>query len=237
MCGRFTLTLPDGRALAAQLGAVLGDDVLALYRPRYNIAPGTQHPVLIQRGGRLELTMATWGFVPRWQRGKPKVRPINARSETARASKMFAGAAESRRCLVPADGFFEWTGPKNAKKPLWFHAPGPKPLLLFAGLEESYHLTEDQKERTFTILTTPANELVRPVHDRMPAVLTVEEADRWFYGDDPWDLLRPTPSGALTRTEVSTRVNSVANDDPSCLLPPGHEGAASLDDLPLFARR
>src|SRR5262249_18104823 len=119
-------------------------------------------------------------------------------------------AFAERRCLIPADGFYEWLGKKGHRQPGWFHAP-PGQLLTFAGLYD--------RDGNFVIITTEANHHVAPVHDRMPAIIRPDDRDAWLAAADP-KLVRPAPDGYLTKTLVSARVNSVANDDPGCLAPP-----------------
>jgi putative SOS response-associated peptidase YedK len=229
MCGRFTLTRKDFRQLAAELGADFDEVVASLYRPRYNIAPTDQHWVLRMKQEQRQLLPAKWGLVNSWALDmKGAARYINAKSETAPSSRAFRDAFESRRCAIPADGFFEWTGAKEARRPYWYHAPD-NGLLLFAGLYESWHDTRtDEWTRTFTILTTDANDIVAPVHDRMPVILPPDRVDEWIFRPAkgaPIDtkarreLRRPAPSGVLVATEVSRRANSVANDDPGVLAP------------------
>jgi putative SOS response-associated peptidase YedK len=148
---------------------------------------------------------------------------INARSETLAKSASFRDAFQKRRCLVPADGYFEWVKSNGARQPVWFHRPDGG-LILFAGLYESWQPRPDEWQRTFTIITTAPNELSRPVHDRMPAILDEAAADQWL---DPRtedtqllaSLLAPAPESLLVLTPVSQRVNSVKNDDPACLEP------------------
>jgi putative SOS response-associated peptidase YedK len=200
------------------------DPVRASYRPRYNVAPTDRHIILRPKaveGAHREcaggisppvLTMARWGFPREAKRGAPH---INARSETAPFRNTFRDAFVNRRCAVPADGFFEWEKPSG--RPIWFHRPDGK-LLLFAGLYEEGRGADGGAERRFVVLTTPANALVSPVHDRMPAILSREEAAAWL--DAPvQSLLRPAPADLLIATPVSRRVGSVKNDDPDCLRP------------------
>jgi putative SOS response-associated peptidase YedK len=232
MCGRFTLTVVDARTLATALGATMGTDIAASYRPRYNVAPSDLHPIL--RAPR-ELVVARWGLVNHWQSGvRPARSPINARSETAHSSRAFRSAFERRRCVVPADGFFEWTGPKSARRPIWFHRRDGG-LLHLAGLYESWSPPGAARERTFAVLTTAANDVVAKVHDRMPVILPADQIDRWLDDERPgrevMDLLGPAPSDALVAREVSSRVSAVKNDDPACL-EPAHE-----EMLPIFGAR
>jgi putative SOS response-associated peptidase YedK len=161
-----------------------------------------------------------------WARdAKRAAQQINARAETVARMPAFREALKSRRCVVPADGFFEWVGARDARRPLWFHRPDGG-LLLFAGLYESWQPSPDAWQRTFTIMTTSSNSLMAPVHDRMPVVLTGEDVDEWLHPrqEDVRELqrlLRPPPDDLLLATPVSPRVNSVKNDDPECLVPQG----------------
>ncbi len=236
MCGRFTLTRKDFRELAAQLGAEVAPGDAARYRPRYNVAPTDEHWILRTKQEQRQLLPASWGLVNSWAaNAKGASRQINARAETALQRAAFRDAFVHRRCVVPADGFFEWRGGKGSRRPLWFHHPHGD-LLLFAGLYESWRDPEsDAWRRTFTILTTAANEAVAPVHDRMPVILPPDRADDWLFvpaadaaghAETLGTLLRPAAAEALIATEVSPRVNSVANDDPACLEPAGGEPPA-----------
>ncbi len=222
MCGRFTLSRQDAGQLALELGVEPG--ALLDYRPRYNIAPTDQHWVLRMKYEDRELLPATWGLVNSWARdAKRAAQQINARAETLTTKPAFREAFAQRRCVVPADGFFEWTGPKTARQPLWFHRP-ESGLLLFAGLYEYWQPEPRLWQRTFTIVTTEANRVVGAVHDRMPVILPEDLVDGWL---DPRKedteklrgLLVPARDDLLVATPVSPRANSVKNDDPSVLEP------------------
>ncbi|HEY8171849.1 MAG TPA: SOS response-associated peptidase [Dehalococcoidia bacterium] len=229
MCGRFTLTRKSFRELATELDAFYDEEFTELYRPRFNVAPTDPHWIVRTKQERRELLPAKWGLVNSWSKSaKGAFKQINARSESALTRPAFREAFEKRRCVVPADGFFEWKGAKEARRPIWFHAPDAG-LLLFAGLYETWHdpLVGD-RQRTFTILTTSANNVVAPVHDRMPVILPAERVDDWLhiptrnavvYANDLRTLLAPADERTLVATEVSRRVNSVANDDEACLAP------------------
>lgn len=221
MCARFTLTLPDYAALARALGVEIAGAALDLYQPRYNAAPAGVHLVLRENEGKRELLPARWGLVPRWAKDASiGAKMINGRAETAREKPAFRDAFAKRRCVVPADGFYEWKGAKGARKPFWFHPPEGG-LLYMAGLYELWKNPQTgQQERTFTVLTTPANEVVREVHDRMPALLDNGELDAWLgaaAGAEVDALLHPAAKGKLMARRVSTRVNSVTVDDPSLI--------------------
>lgn len=243
MCGRFTLTRRKLEELAASLDAEVRPDDVPLYRPRYNIAPTDQHWILRTKREQRQLLAANWGLVNSWQTdAKGAFKQINARSESVSARLAFRDAYVHRRCAVPADGFFEWVGTKEARRPIWFHAPHDD-VLLFAGLYESWHDPKtDARARTFTILTTDANEIVAPVHDRMPVILPPERIDEWLYvpprepEQDSYakilrDVLVSAAANVLVATEVSQRVNSVKNDDAACLAPANGREAAQAPRL------
>lgn len=223
------MTRTDFDEVADELGAVWRPEDRRLYRPRYNIAPTDQHWIVRTKLEQRQILPAKWGLVNSWAPdAKGAARQINARSETAPTARAFRDAFTSRRCVVPADGFFEWSGPKEARQPVWFHAPDGG-LILFAGLYESWRNPSDGEwMRSFTILTTDANTTVAPVHDRMPVIMPRERLDEWLfvppdekqrpkYARDLRRLLAPAPDDALVPTEVSTRANSVKNDDPGVL--------------------
>ncbi len=208
VCGRFTLTRPDLDELVEEFGAEVDAEISRLYRPRWNIAPTNTHIVLKLEDGAKRLVSARFGF------DAPGARfVINARSETAATLRTFRNAFALQRCIVPADGFYEWQGGRGDRRPMWFHAPGGG-LLLFAGLS-----FEHQGERSFVILTTAANDLLRRVHDRMPALLSRGAAEAWLARPDE-ALLIPAPEGTLVSREVSEQVNDVANDRPELLEAP-----------------
>ena len=243
MCGRFTLTRKDFRALAAELEATFDDSVESLYRARYNIAPTDEHWIVREKQEQRQILPAKFGLVNSWAKdAKGAARQINARSETALSRPAFREAFEKRRCAVPADGFFEWAGAKEARRPFWYHAPDGG-LILFAGLYESWRDPKTQDWlRSFTILTTAANAVVEPVHDRMPVILQRERLDDWLhvpsrnaedYAEGLRKLLVPAAGDVLAATEVSRRVNSVANDDAACL-EPANDGQLAAEPPRLF---
>ncbi|WP_437876096.1 SOS response-associated peptidase [Sorangium sp. So ce513] len=246
MCARFTLAVPDFATLVAMLEASLGaggeparaieadPKAAARYRPRYNIAPSTVHPVLRAQDGHRALVPATWGFLSRFARGGAGPTLLaNARADGARTKPTFREAFAARRCVVPADGFYEWTGPKGARRPTWFHPAGGG-LLRMAGLcQPAKDPDSGEVDLRFTILTTEASADVAPVHDRMPVLLDPGEVDLWLGVAGGADaeraeaLLRPAPAGTLAARPVSPRVNSVAHDDPALLEELAAEAAAS----------
>ena len=220
MCGRFTITRRDGNMLAAELG--VDADSFVDYRPRYNVAPTQMHYVVRVKFENREVLPARWGLVNTWAKdASGAAKNINARAETVESRRAFREAFIKRRCVVPADGFFEWTGPKTARQPTWFHREDNQ-LLLFAGLYESWRPKPNQWETTFTILTTDANALTRQYHDRMPVILADRDADDWMdpRAPDPLalkKLLVPAPADLLIATPVSPDVNDVDNDSPDLL--------------------
>jgi putative SOS response-associated peptidase YedK len=219
MCGRYTLTVSAG-----VLGDVFEADVHVEHVPRYNIAPTQTVPVIrLDADGRRRIDGLRWGLVPHWA-DDPSIgnRMINARSETAADKPAFRAAIRRRRCLVPADGFFEWQRIEDRKQPYHFRrADGG--VFGLAGLWERWQPTPDEPPLdTYTILTTAANAEVAPIHDRMPVILDPETWDRWLARDEiPRDrlsgMLQPCARGRLEAVAVSTRVNSPRHDDPEVL--------------------
>lgn len=221
MCGRITLAVPTYRDLAAILGAYADSAAFEHYRPRFNIAPMSAHMVLRVKEGRREIVPARWGLIPRWSKDAGiAAHTINARSETAAQKPAFRDAFEKRRCIVPADGFYEWEGEKGHRRPLWFH-PKEGGLLLLAGLYEHWTNPEDGEDiRTFTILTTASNDFIAPIHDRMPAFIKKEQLDQWLMDADKMEalhMLKPAENDYLVAQAASRRVNSVSYDGPDLL--------------------
>jgi putative SOS response-associated peptidase YedK len=214
--------LSELTTLLAGVGPLAQDPGAAdLYRPRYNVAPSQPHPFVRQKAGQTGLGFAKWGLPVRG-RGKPPA--INVRAETAPFTAAFQEAFVTRRCLVPADGFFEWQAGPTGRRPLWFHRSDGR-LLLLAGL------FDDEAGAAvpvrFGVITTGPNRLMAPIHDRMPALLSPEEAVTWL-AEPSQKLLHPAPEDLLIATPVSLRVNAVRNDDPECLAPPAASSQKSL---------
>jgi putative SOS response-associated peptidase YedK len=218
MCGRFTLRSP-GEAVAEAFALPEVPDLL----PRFNIAPGK--PVAVVRempqAQDRQLAFLRWGLIPPWA-DDPSFgdRLANARSETAAAKPSFRRAFRSRRCLVVADGFFEWRQADGCKQPYFVGLKNDRPFGL-AGLWERWEKGDDPVE-SCTVLTTGANELMRPVHGRMPVILPPDQYALWL---DPGcqdtaklaKLLRPFPSEGMLAYRVSTLVNDPRNDVPQCV--------------------
>ena len=220
MCGRFSLFSP-GELISRHFGVTIDHDL----DPRYNIAP-TQ-PVaavrLTQDSAAREFTYLTWGLIPSWAKD-PKIgsRMINARSETAAEKPSFRAAFKRRRCLIPATGFYEWQRLGERKQPMFIHAADGNPFGL-AGLWEIWHSPDGSVVHSCTILTTEPNELMAPIHNRMPVIIEPEDYSMWLDpGPSPQDalhLMRPYPAQMMEAYPVSTAVNNPRNENPQCIEP------------------
>ena len=216
MCGRYSLTTPVDHLIEVfDVPPVTFD-----YRPRYNIAPSQAVPVVSsdKRGARLGLLR--WGLVPAWA-DDPAIGSlmINARAETLLDKPSFRKAAVSRRCLVPADGFYEWAKEGNRKVPYWIHSPDREPMGL-AGIWERWHPDGPEPVYCMAIITVDANEGIQHLHHRMPAIVPAVHRKAWLDAQTPvadaLSLLEPY-EGVLEAYPVSTLVNSPANDEPGCI--------------------
>jgi len=220
MCGRFTLSKPV-RTVAELFS--LSEPPPEL-KPRYNVAPSQVVAVIGRKpdGQSRGLALLRWGLVPEWA-NDPKSAFINARAETVHQLPTFRDAFRNRRCLIPADGFFEWmdTGKGKKKRPHHIRLKGDG-LFAFAGLWSVWGEGKE-KLRTCCLITTEANELVRPVHDRMPAILRPDDYDPWLDPGTPVDqlrgLLRPYAADEMELVEVGPAVGSPRNDGPECVAP------------------
>ena len=194
--------------------------------PQFNIAPTTPIEVIRAAAAGNELVPMYWGLVPPWWKKPLKELPatFNARAETLAERPMFRGAFKYRRCIIPASGFYEWTGAKGAKRPRYFTARDGRPLA-FAGIWEHWSgLDGGDDLPNATIIVGEANRWMRRFHDRMPAILEWSDAGAWMTGESPGALLRPGPDDALREWIVSTRVNKagVGDDDPALIEPIEH---------------
>lgn len=222
MCGRFTKK-SSKEELRARFGF---DDTSqdALFEARYNIAPSQEHPILIVSQDKRIVTMMKWGLVPHWSKD-PKIgfKMINARSEGIDEKPSFKTPLRQRRCLVLADGFYEWHKVNNKTKiPYYFKLKSDQPFA-FAGLWDLWE-KEGQTLKTFTIITTTPNQLIEPIHDRMPVILEEKDEAKWLdpeikRSSDVIPLLKPYDSQEMECYRVSTIVNSPKNDVPECLVP------------------
>ena len=226
MCGRFTQRL--SWAELHELMDLIGPP--RNLRPRYNVAPSQDVAVVRAVDGGRSVSMLRWGLMPAWAKD-PAIgyRLINARSETVAEKPSFRSAYRRRRCLIPADGFYEWQRLGKIRQPWLFGLRDGAPFAL-AGLWERWTVPEGAEltgslaelgagdpVETCTILTTAANETVAPVHGRMPVILPRDACDPWLAGEDV--SLAPFAADAMTAHPVSTLVNRPANDDPRCVEP------------------
>jgi len=227
VCGRFSL-IATWQSLLDAMKA----EPPVQYTARYNIAPS--QPVLLLRRnastGSREFAHALWGFLPSWTDGKPAKPLINARSETVATKPAFRAAFRRRRCLVPATGFYEWKSEGGRRKPWYFQMRDGR-LFAFAGLWETSVTPDGGEIDNCTILTTSPNDLVAPVHERMPCILPPGSWPGWLgTGEEPvgageidalQNMLSPFPSETMIGTRVSATVNSATAEGPDCIAPPG----------------
>ncbi|HEY8496639.1 MAG TPA: SOS response-associated peptidase [Limnochordales bacterium] len=221
MCARYTLT-DTGELLIRQFRlAQLPPD----YRPRYNIAP-TQPVTVVLNGQGRRAAMFRWGLIPYWAQDPSIGRKlINARAETVAVKPAFRHSLRRRRCLVPADGFYEWQAVNGRKQPMRI-VLSRGGLFAFAGLWDRWRSPDGEEVYSCVIITTDANERMRPIHHRMPVILSPDDYDLWLDPDvqEPeavLPLLRPAPEDLLRAYPVSTLVNSPRHDDPACVEPVG----------------
>ncbi len=223
MCGRFTIT--EVERIVARFGVVLPDGMQI--EPRFNIAPSQQIPVIVEGEHGRELRWMEWGFQPDWFKPQPNRRPpINARAETLMERPMFRGAVAGQRCIIPADGFFEWQAVSGTrrKQPVYIRLKSGD-AFGFAGLyTERPGATPEERIASCVIITTSANELMAPIHDRMPVILDPADEARWL---DPGvrdpvallDCLRRYPADRMEAYPVSQLVSSARNDEPALIRP------------------
>lgn len=221
MCSRFRQTFPPDA-----VRAYFGYRNQPNFPARYNIAPTQPIPVVRQSRERgREFTLMRWGLVPSWVKDPANFTTlINARAETAADKPSFRNALKYRRCLVIADGFYEWTGAKGQKRPFHIRRRDSDEPIAFAGLWETWIGPEGSEIDSATILTTSANRDVQALHERMPVILDPEDFDAWLDCDrfrisDIEELLKPLPDGSLDAVEVDRRINNPRVDEPSILEP------------------
>ena len=219
MCGRYTLT--SGLTILQRRFSFAAEQLNL--EPRYNLAPGQNAPVIVSEDSNL-LKLMRWGLVPSWAKETSTgYKMINARAETLPEKPTFKKSLQRRRCLVVADGFFEWANVPGtrSKIPMRFVLRSREPFA-FAGLWDTWGKPDGDELHTFTIITTQANDLLQPVHNRMPVILPQENED---LGLDPDNrdmerlvfLLQPYPSNEMVAYPVSPLVNSPKNDKPECI--------------------
>jgi putative SOS response-associated peptidase YedK len=202
-------------------GLNVRDSRLDNYPRRWNACPSQELLVIRQNAktGERSLDLLKWGLVPYWCKDpKGGRKPINAKSETVARQPMFRDAYRLRRCILPVDGFYEWESTKGGKQPYAIAMKDGSPFGI-AGIWENWKdPATGEWVRTFALITTPSNELVARIHDRMPAILKPEHYERWLGPEgDPADLLAPFPAEPMTMWPISQRVNSPRNDDAELL--------------------
>ncbi|MFA6162195.1 MAG: SOS response-associated peptidase [Methylobacter sp.] len=219
MCGRFAL-YSDPFTLARRFEA----EALPELRPRYNIAPTQNIPIVREEEGKRRFALARWGLIPHWAKDmKIGYHTINARAETVAEKPAFRNAYKHRRCMIPADGYFEWqVVPDSKTKQPWFIALQDREPMAFAGLWERWRSPEGEELESCSIIVTDANKIMRPIHDRMPVILAPEDWDAWLETDakDAGSLqilLKPYPAEGMAAWPVSTKVNSPRNDSVECM--------------------
>lgn len=219
MCARFVLfTPPEMLAVRFSLPQV------PALTPRYNVAPSQEIPVVGAKanGQGRGLAMFRWGLIPSWSADASGPKPVNAKSETVAELPSFRDSFRRRRCLIPADGFYEWVTTPTGKQPL-YHRFLDGRTIAFAGIWDVWN-NGTEKRFTCALLTTTANELVAQVHDRMPVILPESDWDTWLDADltDPTrlkPLLKPHPAEGMAITPVDRRVNNARVEGPECLTP------------------
>jgi putative SOS response-associated peptidase YedK len=218
MCGRYSLVCIDDMGSRFRVS-----NPSFGFRSHFNIAPGSMMPVIVGRE-RNEAVMMTWGLVPHWVRDSKAARHlINARAETLAERPSFRSILKSRRCLVPASGFYEWKK-DGAKKIPFYIRLRDEPVFAFAGLYDVWHTPAGEGYATYTIITTGPNDLVAPIHNRMPAILRREDEDRWVSSEalsaaDLNAILAPYPHGGMEAYPVSPLVNNLNVDDERLIQP------------------
>jgi len=217
MCGRYTLTKSGGEIRKELPFVGEAEDLQA----RFNIAPAQEVPVVTEDR---HFSLMKWGLVPSWAQD-PSIghRMINARSESVRTKPAFKASLQRRRCLVPADGFYEWKREDRIRQPYYFRRKEWR-LFFFAGLWDEWSAPDGSTMRTFAILTTAANPVVEPVHHRMPVMLDPGQADAWLgsgalSAESLTKLTQPFPETDLEAYPVDRMVNSPALDRPECVAP------------------
>lgn len=221
MCGRYVLNAPEDLSERFQLRQ------MSLHLPRsYNVAPTDEMPVVVEpTEEEREALMMKWGLVPRWAKpgGKKPPTPFNARAESLSEKPMFRNLIKNRRCLVPANGFYEWNQVGGAKQPYYITLPD-EPMFAFAGLYDEFADEDGEVLRSYTVITTEPNELMAELHNRMPVILHRDDEEEWLDPDvtEPRQverLLRPYPAEEMEAVPVSRAVNNVRNDGPELIEP------------------
>lgn len=219
MCGRFVITSPP-----EALRRMFGYSEQPNFPPRFNIAPTQPIPVVIIENGNRHFRLMRWGLLPAWVKDPRQFALlINARSETVKEKPAFKNAIKRRRCLIPADGYYEWQASEQRKRPCFIHRRDGAPIGL-AGLAETWTGPNGEELDTVAIVTAPASADLAVLHHRVPVTIAPDDFERWLDCgahdvDAVMSLLRGSDEGEFVWHEVSTRVNRVANDDAQLILP------------------
>ncbi len=223
MCGRYTL-YSEIKAIEDQFDVEINDEELV--RPDYNAAPGTLRPVVLVRGTNDRVACKLkWGLVPPFVKDLSDWKPlINARSETVNEKPSFRKAFHRKRCIVPANGFYEWKDFGGDKKIPFYIRLLDQDLFGMAGIYETHADSDGSKLHTFAVLTTKANSLMQPLHERMPVILRRDDYNVWLNPVQPrpemlQSLLTPYPTESMSTYKVSTEVNNVRNNGPGLINP------------------
>jgi putative SOS response-associated peptidase YedK len=219
MCGRFVQKSDLSKILPIFKAVLVESDVL----PSYNITPRQPVAVVMEKGQRKIVTMK-WGLIPHWAKDETIANKlINARSETVFEKPSFRDSVKKRRCLIIADGFYEWQGVGLSKKPFYICKVNDEPFGM-AGLYDVWINAAGEKVSTCTIVTTGANKIMEPIHHRMPVILGSGDFDLWLNSENDYEkikgLLKPCEAELLKASEVSLLVNNPRNNSPECILPP-----------------
>lgn len=232
MCGRYSITTPP--EAMTRLFGISGP--VRNFPARYNVAPSQPVPAVVQVGSARELALFRWGLIPSW--AKDGVKPmINARGESVADKPSFRAAFRRRRCLLPADGFYEWHRPEAGPKTPYNIRLQDGGAFAMAGIWETWMASDGSEVDTCAIITTAANKTLEPIHHRMPVILAPENWAAWLEtpeteARDLLPLLRPAPDDLLEAYEISTRVNRVANDGPELLKPVKSESKEAKPERP-----
>ncbi|TJY43243.1 SOS response-associated peptidase [Cohnella pontilimi] len=219
MCGRYTITVTLEELMLRYFAEF---PAVPFQLPRYNVAPTQMMPAVVNDGQRNRLGLLKWGLIPPWADDeKVGSRMINARAETLEERPAYRSAFRRKRCLIPADGFYEWKTAAGGKRPYRIVLKGGG-LFSMAALYETWTAPDGRKVSSFAIVTTEPNRLMADIHDRMPVILRPEDEALWLDRNvqDPEPLKRllvPYPAGEMDAYEVDKRVGSPAHDDPACL--------------------
>jgi len=215
MCGRAVIISPI-EVIAEEFNI---DNPQMTVKPNYNISPSQNMLVIIKQESR-KLMTCKWGFIPSWAKD-PAIghKMINARAETIASKPAFRSAYKKQRCLIVADGFYEWEKTEKGKTPYYIHLKSGRPFGL-AGIYNRWVADNGEGILTCSIITTNANELISPVHDRMPVIIPKDSIDAWLSDEaNPSTMLRPYPSEAMDLYQISTRVNDPKHNSPDLLEP------------------